>query len=68
LLRKICLLLDKPFAPHFAPPRVGDVLHSWSDISAARKYLGYETEVDLDEGLRRTVEYYAGQAASKRAG
>src|SRR4029078_11409180 len=23
LLRKICLLLDKPFGPHYAPPRTG---------------------------------------------
>ena len=59
LLRKICAILDKPFAPNFAPPRVGDVKHSWADISAAQRELGYSVKVDLDEGLRRTVEWYA---------
>jgi UDP-glucose 4-epimerase len=61
MLRKICKLLDKPFAPNYAPPRTGDVLHSWADISAARRDLGYEMEVDFDEGLKRTVAYYAKQ-------
>lgn len=61
LLKKICRLLEVPFAPNYAPPRTGDVLHSWADISAARRDLGYTTEVDLDDGLRRTVEYYARQ-------
>lgn len=66
LLRRICTLLDKPFAPHYAPPRTGDVLHSWAEISAAQRELGYEIEVPLEEGLRRTVEYYADQHRSKK--
>lgn len=66
LLRRICELLDKPFAPHYAPPRTGDVLHSWAEISAAQRDLGYEIEVPLEEGLRRTVEYYADQHRSKK--
>ena len=61
LLKEICRLLDKPFAPKFAPPRTGDVLHSWADISAAQRDLGYQVEVDLHEGLKRTVAYYAEQ-------
>jgi GDP-L-fucose synthase len=28
------------------------------DISRARRELGYESQVDLKEGLRRTVEWY----------
>lgn len=66
LLKEICGLLDKPFEPAFAPPRVGDVQHSSADISAARRDLGYEPSVDLKEGLRRTIQWYAGQHASSR--
>lgn len=36
----------------------GDAEHTWSDVSKARRELGYEPEVGLDEGLRRYVEWY----------
>jgi len=61
LLNEICTFLDKPFAPNFGPERVGDVKHSWADIHRAQADLGYKVEIDLREGLRRTVEYYVQQ-------
>ena len=62
LLKEICDQLGKPFDPFFAAPRTGDVLHSWADITAAERDLGYKVEIDLREGLRRTVNYYVEQA------
>lgn len=62
LLKEICDYLDKPFEPHFAAPRVGDVLHSWADISAAERDLGYRVDIDLRTGLRKTIDYYAARA------
>lgn len=59
LLKFICEQLGKPFDPDFQPPRTGDVKHSWADISAAERDLGYEPVVDIQEGLRRTIEWYA---------
>jgi nucleoside-diphosphate-sugar epimerase len=44
---------------HYGAPRAGDVLHSHADISRARALLGYTPTVDVQEGLKRTVEYYA---------
>jgi nucleoside-diphosphate-sugar epimerase len=38
------------------PPRVGDVKHSLADLGRARTLLGFEPQVSLEEGLRRTVE------------
>lgn len=64
LLKEICRQLDKPFDPRFAPPRAGDVKHSWADVSAARRDLGYEVLVDFAEGLRRTLEFYVAQPQS----
>ncbi len=63
LLKEICNLLDKPFDPSYEPPRTGDVLHSWADISAAQKELGYSTKVSLEEGLKKTVEWYVNDFA-----
>ncbi|MFB3883003.1 MAG: SDR family oxidoreductase [Armatimonadota bacterium] len=45
-------------APTYAPPRPGDILHSFADISRARELLGYQVTVPLDEGLRLTAEWF----------
>jgi UDP-glucose 4-epimerase len=49
--------------PVHGPDRLGDVRHSLADISAARADLGYEPTVTLEEGIRRTVNYYREQEA-----
>ena len=40
------------------PARTGDVRHSLADITLARQELGYEPDIGLEEGLRRTVEHF----------
>jgi UDP-glucose 4-epimerase len=42
----------------FLPPRPGDVPHSQADVTRARRLLGYSPQVDVKEGLRRTLEYF----------
>jgi len=44
--------------PKYGPERGGDIKHSLADISKAKAGLAYETKVDFEEGLRRTVEWY----------
>lgn len=61
LLEAICKHLNRRFDPDFEAARTGDVKHSWADITAAQKDLGYEVQVDLLEGLRRTVNWYVAQ-------
>jgi UDP-glucose 4-epimerase len=58
LIEVLNRLLGLKIEPTFAPPRVGDVRESLADISLARKLLGYEPQVDFEEGLRRSVDYY----------
>ena len=43
--------------------RTGDVRHSLADISQAQNVLGYRPGVDIEEGLRRTVEAMRGGGA-----
>ncbi|HWX94982.1 MAG TPA: SDR family oxidoreductase [Terriglobales bacterium] len=50
----------------YGPDREGDVKHSLADISRCEKQLGYHPQVNFEEGLRRTVEWYRGD--SKAAG
>ena len=44
--------------PKHTPPREGDVLRTEADVSLARRLIGYEPKVDIEEGLRRTVEWF----------
>jgi nucleoside-diphosphate-sugar epimerase len=44
--------------PAYAVARQSDIRHSMADISAARNALGFKPTVDLEEGLRKTVDWY----------
>ena len=41
-----------------AQTRLGDVKRNYSDTTKARQRLGWTARVGLDEGLRRTVDYF----------
>jgi len=47
--------------PNRGPERLGDVRNSRADISAARDILGFTPEVDFEDGVRRTLAWFAGQ-------
>lgn len=59
LIGSINRALGTSIEPEFAPARAGDVRESLADITAARAVLGYEPAIDFDEGLRRSIDYYA---------
>lgn len=44
--------------PIFGPGRKGDVMHSLADISKAGNLLGYHPEVSVEEGLKKTFNWY----------
>jgi UDP-glucose 4-epimerase len=50
-------LLGTSIEPNFAEPRAGDVRFSCANISGARRELGYEPLVSLEEGLSRTLSW-----------
>ena len=58
LLRRLCAIVGVEAEPVFEPARAGDVRDSLADITRAGELLGYAPTVTLDEGLRRTVEWY----------
>ena len=43
--------------------RVGDIRHCFADIGKARRVLGYEPQVGLDEGMAELSAWLEGQAA-----
>ncbi len=46
----------------YGPPRPGDVRHSVLDNKKAKRELGFEPRMELDEGIRRTVEFFRAKA------
>jgi UDP-glucose 4-epimerase len=59
LATRIAGLLGRDIRPVFGPPRAGDVRDSQADATRARDLLGWRPAVPFEEGLRRTVEWFA---------
>jgi len=49
---------DVPTEPEVRGPKVDSV--KYLDISEAKRVLGWEPQIDLDEGLREAARWYAG--------
>jgi UDP-glucose 4-epimerase len=58
LLAALNRLLGTDVAAEHEPPRAGDIRESMADITLARQLLGYEPQVNFEEGLRQSIEYY----------
>jgi nucleoside-diphosphate-sugar epimerase len=50
--------LDIDITPEHGEPRAGDVRFSRADITKASNLFGYEPQVGLEEGLKRSVKWY----------
>jgi len=67
LLQLIELLnqyLGLQLAADHQPARVGDIRDSMADISIARKLLDYEPDIEFEEGLRLSIDYYRDMVAA----
>ncbi|HEU4508205.1 MAG TPA: GDP-mannose 4,6-dehydratase [Pyrinomonadaceae bacterium] len=66
-LRELIELLEKELDTHAIidrqPPQPGDVPQTFADISKARALLGYDPKTQIEEGLRRFVEWFRMQNA-----
>ncbi len=49
---------DVEMPPLYGPERAGDIRHSQADITQTRNDLGFEPQIDFEEGLRRTLAWY----------
>ena len=54
----VAAAVGAPDDPEFHPPRLGDLKRSCLDISLAERILGWRPQVSLNDGVRRTVEYF----------
>ncbi len=63
-LRELIALLEKELDAHAIidrqPPQPGDVPQTFADITRARKLLGYNPQTQIEDGLRRFVDWFRG--------
>ncbi len=50
-------LLGTSLSPEYAPPRPADIRHSYASIKKASELMGYRPQLEVREGLRRTLEW-----------
>lgn len=55
-VRAIESALGKPARIERLPPQPGDLEHTWADVTAAERDLGFAARVPLAEGIRRSVD------------
>lgn len=58
LLSALNAILGTDITPEHAPPRPGDIRHSYADITKAQQILGYQPSISFTRGLERTVQWY----------
>ena len=63
-LRELIALLEKELDAHAVidrqPAQPGDVPQTFADITKARKLLGYNPQTQIEEGLRKFVDWFRG--------
>lgn len=67
LLDLFAILREKtgvPVEPIFGPERKGDIPHSLASIQKAREMLGYLPQIDVEEGLQRTLDWHLNPKAT----
>jgi UDP-glucose 4-epimerase len=65
LLAALNSLMGTAIQPLHKPPRVGDVRESLADVTQARLHLKYDPQVDFEEGLHRSIDYYRSISGKK---
>lgn len=58
LLKILQDIIGSHVSPLYEEPRQGDVRHSLADIKKGKAILNYDPRVGIEEGLRKTVEYF----------
>ncbi|MCR4662667.1 MAG: SDR family NAD(P)-dependent oxidoreductase [Endomicrobiaceae bacterium] len=58
LAQELSKIIGYDKKPVFKPKRNGELFKSFLNISKAKKVLGWEPKVDINKGLKNTVEYF----------
>lgn len=54
----VCKMLKVKVGKNYAPPRLGDPRKSHADIKKAKEILGYNPEINFEEGMKLTSQWW----------
>ncbi len=64
---KLAAVLGRELEPELAGAcRAGDIRHCFADVSLARQTLGFEAQVELEQGMEELARWLEGQVATDR--
>jgi nucleoside-diphosphate-sugar epimerase len=58
LVNKLNNVLDKNLEPEFKSPRENEIEKSVADVMKVSKLLNFSADIDIEEGLKRTIGYF----------
>jgi nucleoside-diphosphate-sugar epimerase len=58
LVKTLNKIIGKEIKPVFLGLRPGDVFRTSADLSKVKRILGFHPEIDFQEGLKLTVEWF----------
>ena len=58
VVKSLIEITGKNLQPLYQPPKLGDVYDTHANIQKAKKFLGYNSKVDLKEGLENFVKWF----------
>ena len=61
LLSQLAAITGRDANPVYQDPINGDVSHTWANVDKARRLLGWQPTVTLEDGLHRFVDWYQQQ-------
>ena len=66
LARDLARIMKVHLSPVYGEPRAGDIRDSVSDITAAKKALGYKAAISLEKGLAETIQWFRNRKTGVR--
>lgn len=70
LTYKLCLIMTDlglgNIKVQHAAPRVGDIQRSFSDVSKTNQMLEWQAQIELSDGLRKTIEWFIQEQKSRK--
>jgi nucleoside-diphosphate-sugar epimerase len=57
VLDMLCELTGMPVNPEYQAVQKGDMQHTYADVSKAQRELGFSSEIGIEEGLKREIDW-----------